>query len=134
MNETTHPTAERLNWRVLINAAPDTPPADIDALSAYFAPFAAVPMVVSEDGVEKPSPDHPCLNCGKPLLGLTTFMLGGGFTWGLTHGEGHCLACGWPARAHHFIKDAAGADLITIRNVILQYHPDEVSAPKKRRA
>ena len=47
----------------------------------------------------------------------------GGFEWGLVHGEGHCRFCRWPARVHHFIKDASGKDLISARNIVLQYHP-----------
>jgi hypothetical protein len=106
---------EKLNWRTIIKAADDTPPDLIAAFDAYFAPFA------------QPDKDEArCPGCEKSLTGLSAMFLGGGFTWGLVHGEGHCAACHWPARAHHFIKDAKGDDVITLRNYVLAYHPDSV--------
>lgn len=68
-----------------------------------------------------------CLHCGTRLTGSLVDQLlnldGGGFTWGLAHGEGHCRLCSWPARAYHFAKDREGKDLFTLRNVVLQYLP-----------
>jgi hypothetical protein len=122
------PKADHLDWRTFIEAKPDTEADIIAALDRYFSPFAALPIKTDENGknvVDK----QPCINCGKLLNGgLTSFLLGegGGFEWGLVHGEGHCAACRWPARAYHFIKDAGGKDVMTLRNVILQYHPDFV--------
>jgi len=113
-----------LDWRDLISAKDDTPAETIKALDAYFAPFACRP---ADEG-------QPCLECGKPLVGLAALLLGGGFEWGLIHGEGHCANCKWPARAHHFIKDEAGDDVMTIRNFVLQYHPDVVSRRRKGEA
>ncbi len=62
-----------------------------------------------------------CLACGAPC---------GGFVWGLVHGLGHCHDCGWPARLYHFIKDRHGKDLYTVRGILLQAHPDDVSIRK----
>jgi hypothetical protein len=84
-------------------------------LRAYFSHFA------------KPSGEnHNCLRCGNALTGLATALLGGGFEWGLVHGHGRCRKCGWPATAHHFIKDRHGEDLMMVRNLILQAHPDDI--------
>lgn len=72
-----------------------------------------------------------CLKCGEQLTGFHAMLLGkGGFEWGLAHGEGHCRNCGWPARAYHSAKKATGEDLFTVRNLILQYHPDFVETRK----
>jgi hypothetical protein len=65
----------------------------------------------------KPSEGRPCLACGASY---------GGFTWGLTHGHGHCSNCGWPATLYHYIKDREGKD-IAGATVLLQVHPDQVS-------
>ena len=71
---------------------------------------------------------EPCVGCGEPLAGdLAQQLFGrGGFTWGLAHGHGHCKRCGWPATMYHFIKDRHGEDLVTIRNILLQQHPDDI--------
>jgi hypothetical protein len=101
----------------LANVKDGTKPEVVEDLRAYFHHFA------------KPSgDDHPCLRCGKPLMGgLSAFLLNdGGFEWGLVHGQGHCRCCGWPATAHHFIKDRNGEDLMTVRNMVLQVHPDDI--------
>jgi hypothetical protein len=118
----------RLDWRTLITANPETPKATTDALDRYFEAFAQ-PAMVERDG-KNILGNQPCLKCDEPLAdGIMSLLRGkGGFEWGLVHGEGHCRECGWPARAYHFIKDAEGGDLVTLRNVILQYHPDFVSA------
>lgn len=108
----------RLDWRTLITLEASTPADVAEALDAYFTPFAQPAL---KDG--RVDATFPCLRCGKAQTGLAGFFLGGGFRWGLAHGEGHCGECGWPARAYHHIRDVA-----TIRGVILQYHPDEVSA------
>lgn len=91
----------------------------IEDLAAYFTIFA------KPEAGEHKNLGCKCLKCGEYIGGLL-----GTFTWGLCHGEGFCGACKWPARAHHFIKDRHGADLATIRGVVLQYHPDEVEERK----
>ena len=111
----------RLDWRTVMSAAPDTPADVISALDRYFEPFA---QPVRRDG--NPESEMLCLECEKPLTGLSSAFLGGGFTWGLTHGEGFCMGCRWPARAHHYIKNVDGGELMTVRNFVLQYHPDFV--------
>ncbi len=82
----------------------------------YLSHFAAP---IKQDGM-------PCLRCDKPLVGMLAFMHGGGFEWGIAHGEGHCANCRWPARAYHFIKDNEGSELLTIRNLVLQVHPADI--------
>ncbi len=114
-------TVEHLNWRNIIDAKPDTPADVVAALDAYFAPFAE-PVFREADK----SKEMQCIECDKPLTGLMSAFFGGGFVWGIVHGEGHCSACRWPARAHHFIKDADGKEVATVHNFVLQYHPDFV--------
>lgn len=74
-----------------------------EAVTRYFAAFLP--------------PSGRCVCCGSSLGGIL-----GTFTWGLAHGEGNCGRCGYPARAVHEIKDVA-----SLRGVILQYHPDDLS-------
>jgi hypothetical protein len=50
----------------------------------------------------------------------------GTFTWGIAHGEGFCSACNYPMRANHKIEH-----LGRISNMILPYHPKELSEPTK---
>lgn len=123
-----------MDWRTVMSAKPDTPDATIKALDDYFFSFAQIPIEKADDG-KTIIAKQPCLKCSEPLSGgglAESFFGKGGFEWGLAHGEGHCRGCGWPARAYHFIKDADGNDVMTIRNIVLQYHPDFVST--KRRA
>lgn len=119
--KTEQKTIARLDWHTLIDAAEGTPPETLKALDAYFEAFA---QPIFQDGDK--TKNMVCIECDKPLDGLMAVFLGSGFTWGITHGEGHCSACKWPARGHHFIKDAGGKDVATIRNFVLQYHPDFV--------
>lgn len=127
-------TVEKMDWRTMIDAKEDTPAETIAALDKYFAGFAQ-PDITEKDG-KKVLGNQPCIKCDEPLSGdLISGLFGkGGFTWGLAHGEGHCKNCGWPARAYHFIKHDDGSELATIRNVILQYHPDYVTERKKSSA
>ncbi len=121
----------KLDWRTLFKPKGDMPEAQIKALDSYFSCFAQPPYTVAADGWNEIG-KQPCLKCEEPLTGdLADFILRkGGFTWGIAHGEGFCRNCKWPSRAYHFIKDADGKDLITIRNVILQYHPEFVTERK----
>lgn len=93
----------------------------LNELAAYFYHFA------------KPSEGHKCLRCEEALNpSLVEQLLGRvGFEWGLVHGRGHCRRCGWPAAAHHFIKDKDGNDLMTIHNMVLQDHPDDIELRKQ---
>lgn len=119
-----------LDWRTLFKVNGELPSATLQTFDKYFSCFAQPKMTVDADGKNNIG-DQPCIKCGKPLLGLTSFLFEGGFTWGLAHGEGFCRYCKWPARAHHFVKDDAGKEVLTVRNVILQYHPDFVEVRKK---
>ena len=89
--------------------------ADADA---YLKNFAATVMDGERGTV--------CFHCGEALTGMmATFLAkGGGFQWGIAHGEGFCGNCHWPARGHHFAKRPDGSDLFTLRNFVLSYHPD----------
>jgi len=64
-----------------------------------------------------------CFHCGEYLTGMMAAILsrGGGFTWGIAHGEGFCGNCRWPAAGHHFAKG-----FFTLHNYVLSYHPDYV--------
>lgn len=99
-------------------------PRVIEDLRSYFHRFAKPTM-----------PNHTCLRCGRPLTGglAAVLMDDGGFEWGLAHGHGHCRKCGWPATAYHFIKDRDGNDLMTVRGVVLQIHPDDIELREGRR-
>lgn len=74
-------------------------------------------------------PPSKCIGCGSRLGAkdaVDAFLGGDGvptFQWGITHGEGSCSKCGYPARAMHYIGKAEGEPEITIQNLILQYHP-----------
>lgn len=121
-------TVGRLDWRTILTATDDTPKDVIAALDAYFEAFAAPDMGTGEDG--KPTIlAVPCPGCGENLTpGLVGSLMGKPqFVWGIAHGEGRCSGCGWPARAHHFVKPVdGGEDLLTLYNVVLAYHPDFV--------
>lgn len=116
---------------------------DIEALEARNLPRATSAILnienkaVTDDEKEKTAavirrldeylsdflpPSGKCVNCDSALGGLL-----GSFTWGIVHGEGFCALCGYPGAAHHFIKDSDGSDLLTIRNMILQYHPQALT-------
>lgn len=75
-------------------------------LNEYFAHFLA------------PDKDGKCVCCGTVQGGIVSALIGGGFTYDITHGEGHCATCGYPARTHHYIADVAD-----LTGIILQYHP-----------
>lgn len=114
--------AAKLDWHDIFEVKEGMPSDLVDALDTYFAPFAAPAR--TDDGKNTAL----CIECKKPLTGLSSFFFGGGFKWGLAHGEGNCAGCGWPARGHHYIKDKDGADLLTLRDFPIQYHPDFVAA------
>jgi hypothetical protein len=126
MTNQSEKTVERLNWRTLIEAKPETSAETIAALDDYFQHFVQVP-IDEKDGKREIKPQN-CIKCDEPLTGFMAVLVGkGGFTWGLAHGEGHCAHCRWPARGHHFIKDKDGKEIVTLRNFILQVHPDFVT-------
>lgn len=83
----------------------------------YFAQFARI-----EQG--------NCICCGQCLAAFSQrgldLMIGGGFEWGTTHGEGYCRYCRYPMRGHHRVDD-----LGTIRNLFLPYHPSTLSIASK---
>lgn len=80
-------------------------------------------------------PGMPCLRCGYALSQtMVEQLIGkrGGFTWGLVHGHGHCKECYWPVVAHHYIKDRNDKEMLTVRNLMLQIHPDNLELPPKK--
>lgn len=116
---------EHLDWRTVMSANAETSPNTIKALDKYFNHFVALELK-DVDGKPEIQPQK-CVGCQEELTGFKSALFGkGGFEWGITHGRGHCRNCGWPAFGHHFIKDEDGKDVVTIRNVILQVHPDFV--------
>jgi len=75
------------------------------------------------------SKHYVCFNCGEALTGLMATLMakGGGFHWGIVHGEGFCGNCTWPCRAYHYLKDDDGSELLTLRGLTLQYLPEYVT-------
>lgn len=115
-------TGEALHMKAhdLLKIEGDIPDCIITAVDAYLEPFAVTPQ--NEQG------EPLCLHCRKPVNGMMQmFGAAVAYQWGLAHGEARCSGCGWPARGMHYIKDADGSDLMTLRNVFLPYHPDYVS-------
>ena len=113
------PQADKLDWHRLIEISGEKAASIEPVLDQYFEPFAEPKYADSgERGLL-------CLNCGEPQTGL----LFGQFQWGITHGEGFCSNCHWPARAIHRIYESKDDDepLVTIRHFPLQYHPDFVT-------
>lgn len=100
----------RMSWRDILKGT-DIAPADEASLFDYFSTFL---------------PPGPCAGCGATLgvkdnNPLSAILGRATFTWGLAHGEGYCLQCGYPARAYHRVPE-----LIDHLTLILQYHPDEL--------
>lgn len=121
-----HATLESIGAKLKEGADPEF----AEDLTAYLHHFAAP----NGEG-------HPCLRCSEPMVGssadsmlVAMGMTRGGFEWGLVHGHGHCRCCGWPATLYHFIKDRHGKELLTIRNILLQQHPDNIELAKKSQA
>lgn len=109
----------RMSWRdVLTVKEGDTLPAeDEKALSEYFAHFV------------KPGPCI-CCNARQGAKDMMDAFLGNAkFRWGIAHGEGNCMDCGWPARAYH--RDVGPIKFV---EMILQYHPDELNVREKAAA
>lgn len=69
-----------------------------------------------------------CVCCDEALSsGRDILNFLGTFTWGLAHGEGFCGKCRYPARAYHRV------DKLGTLNLILQYHPDDLSFTEKEK-
>ena len=64
---------------------------DVEDILVYLRRFASFPR--DEEG--KVDPRNPCLGCGEPMAGslVDQLLTRGGFTWGLSHGHGHCRNC-----------------------------------------
>jgi hypothetical protein len=116
-------TTKHASFSDIFQTTEDTKPEVIEDLNTYFHQFAI------GEGEEQ-----PCLRCKFPLKRTMVEQLidkPGGFEWGLAHGHGHCRHCGWPCTLYHFIKDRDGEDLVTIRHILLQVHPDNVELKVK---
>lgn len=120
MQEAIEKPIAKFDWRSVMSAKSKLPEKHVKALDDYFSHFVAVEV---KDNEIQP---QDCVNCGKRMTGLTAMFGGGGFEWGIQHGVGHCANCKWPAYGHHFITDADGEEFVTLRNFILQVHPDFV--------
>jgi hypothetical protein len=119
---------EHLDWRTFMKASDDMPATSIAALDKYFSQFVALPIKDDEDG--KPQVQtQKCAGCGEMLTGIF-----GTWRWGIAHGAGLCGGCGWPSYGHHFIRDENGEDVVTLRGVILQVHPDFVERRERQNA
>lgn len=95
----------------------------IDAINDYLQVFA---QPQTRDEGNSLLGYNKCLNCGTVLDGAM-----GSFTWGIQHGEGICRDCGWPCRAYHVPKDESGEQIFNRRlEIVLQYHPDNVSTTR----
>lgn len=102
----------RLDWQEVLKVGDpsELTEADYTAMRDYFRQF-----VRSANG---------CIKCGAQQGGnmLDAFIGKAHFTWGLANGEGFCSNCKYPARAYH--RKVGPIDFL---NLILQYHPDELS-------
>lgn len=114
-----------LDWRTFMEAKPDIDPEVVAALDKYFPHFVAVEVKDMPDG-KKEFGVQKCIGCDKDLTGFF-----GTWRWGIAHGVGQCGSCGWPSHGHHFIKDEKGEEVVTLRNFILQVHPDFVERRKR---
>lgn len=114
----THPKAVPSD--VLTISGGELPAAEQAALDAYFTGFA------------KPVEGGKCISCGSVQGGLMAAVLGGGFEYGIAHGEGRCSGCNWPGRANHYIKTPDGHQFLRF-NTILQYHSDSLQIPPARK-
>ena len=121
-----------LDWRVLIKPSEDTPTEWIETLDKYFQVFATPDYIVDDDGITVLGA-RPCLRCQDPLVPslIEQLLKRTGFTWGLVHGEGYCANCGWPARAHHYVKTPSGETICVLQHLPLQYHPDGIELRTK---
>lgn len=63
-----------------------------------------------------------CPGCAVWSDGTTEAL--GAFKWGLVHGSGSCVRCGWPGRLYHRV-DVDGREIRF--DLLLWAHPDEVS-------
>lgn len=121
-----------LNWRTFITETEKVSAENLEVLDEYFEPFQTLMFGKDKEGKET-LPPQKCLGCGHPLGGMFAGLFGpGGFRWGIAHGEGHCSYCGWPGRAHHFVRRPDGTVIATLRNFILMYHPVNVNMPAIR--
>jgi hypothetical protein len=111
---------KKLDWRTFSRVMPQATAEDIAVIDEYFSHFVAL-EIIETDGVPVIS-NQKCVNCDETLDGLF-----GTFQWGIVHGQGMCGACHWPAYGHHFIKDGDGREIASIRNFILQVHPEHVT-------
>lgn len=99
----------------------------LDAINGYLDTFCK-PIREGEGDEQRAI----CPKCGEQQGGILSMLgLGVGIEWGIAHGEARCTGCGWPYRGMHYIKakDAKEGDkpLLTIRNLFLAYHPDNVT-------
>lgn len=98
----------------------DETPADyIAQLDSYFGAFAQ--PVHNDDG------KRVCLNCGGVMDSFMQALgVGVAAQWTIAHGEACCSGCHWPMRGMHYVKDADGSELLTLRNFFLAYMPEHV--------
>lgn len=124
-------SVEKCDWTTFISADTDPPMEtdDMDTIRLYFEQFCA-PTIKAKNGSEKELV-VTCPQCKKVLNDMFEALVhGGGFTWGLLHGAGHCRECGWPCAGHHYIRSPDGEDLVSLLEFPLPYHPEYVTRIK----
>lgn len=96
--------------------------ADRNTITSYLQGFT---LVKHESG-------QACPCCGELLAAgdsITGLIMGATFHWSLTHGEGYCRSCNYPARAYHFNVGPVERFV-----AILPYHPSSLTTKAERRA
>lgn len=122
MNETAHTATEvpHLLPTDIFTVSDDMPAEDMAALTEYLSAFAPPKNAAGE---------FACINCETVMDGMRAmFGIGAAYEWGIVHGEARCSKCGWPARGMHYVKRPDGAEVVSITNLFLPYHPSLVES------
>lgn len=120
---------DKCDWSTFLTVSTDPPITEDDqsTIALYFSQFCQ-PEIKAKNGDKKEFIVN-CPQCKKRLNNpFYALANGGGFTWGIIHGQGHCRECRWPCAGHHYIRSPDGEDLVTIQNVPLAYHPEYVQS------
>jgi hypothetical protein len=115
-----HKAVEHLKPQDIFTVSDDMPASELTALTHYLSAFA---------NPRNEAGHFACINCGEEVDGFKQALgVGVAYRWGIVHGEANCTGCGWPARGMHYVKDEAGKEIVSIRNLFLPYHPDFVTS------
>jgi hypothetical protein len=103
----------------IFKVSDDMPAEDLAVITEYLSHFA--PPQNAEGKMA-------CVNCNAELDGFKHALgYGQAYRWLIIHGEAECTGCGWPARGMHYVKGTDGAEIFSVSNLFLPYHPSEVS-------